>query len=249
MLHRCLFAIGLFAAAFAGPSSATAESEQSRSYRAAADITIAADGGVSALDWHSSDTLSESELAELESVVRSWKFQPGTFGGQPVETETTLHLSLDGRERDDGRIGLVVDNAFTGPSLGSRKPPRYPAAGKRRGVSAKVRLKLSINAQGQAKAEVVDYVASDDSPVFRRLFGEAAKAAALQWGVAPERVAGQPVASRWRIPITFCMDDAWCQSHPLPTVAATDGTTVRPGEAMPLDSAAEVLSEVGDTET
>ena len=76
-------------------------------------------------------------------------------------------------------------------------PPRYPAAAVEQKIEGMVILVIDIGAQGKPVA--IEVERSEPAGVF----DQAAIDAAWQWKFNPEIKAGEPVASRIRVPISF----------------------------------------------
>lgn len=226
-----------------GPALAGADKTVPLWFRA--DITIAADGNVSKLQWRNGDKIPKPLKDRLALVVRDWQFQPGSLDGEPAETQTMLTLRLDASALADGSIGLALVGASTGAFSSRSVPPEYPTTPLRFGASAKLRLMVAIDAHGKVSAEVVDYVGSERSKRFREDFEASAIAAVAQWQVQQERVGGHAVATRLSIPITYCLsDDDWCERHALPAPAGATAATAQADQPVALDSVAKLLSDV-----
>lgn len=244
--HLVLLGIALLAAMVLTARPASAATRDTVPLWFKADITIAADGSVSALQWRKQDNMPAALVTRLESLVRSWQFQPGSLDGRPAETETTLTLRVEASKAEDGSIALTLANAVTGPTTASQAPPEYPRAALRRGASARLVLDVVLDVNGVVRSEMVKYISSDNSTRVREEFEASALAMVEQWELEPERVGGHPVPAHMRLPLSYCLgDNSWCQSHPLPPSGdATADAAVPQGVPVAVDSVAKLLTDV-----
>jgi hypothetical protein len=200
-------ALCLFLFAFIAAPLSAADDPATLSVSAWADVD--AEGRVSGLEFR-------SELpASIESIARNLfqplTFEPATVGGQPVPSRTSLRTSLElSPDGAGGYVVKVVDLQQIGSSAASTPPPRYPADALFGGVGGKIWLELSIDAQGHVSADSIEVVEArfhrDRKSYKGRLaeqLVEAARTAALQWTFVQPQVAGVPVATRQRVPVTF----------------------------------------------
>ena len=86
-------------------------------------------------------------------------------------------------------------------SLRSQLPPAYPVKARAHGLEGRVVLRLDVDEHGRVvAAEVVE---TSGAPSL----DEAARAAALDWTVAPALQDGAPVAGTLRVPVRFELTD------------------------------------------
>lgn len=187
---------------------------------------LAAAGGVSTLDVTArADVSAEGRVSGLEfsrklpgsiesfarNLFQPLTFEPATADGQPVASRTSLRASLE--LTPDGAGGYVVkavDLQQVGSQVESAQPPRYPFEAMRDRVGGQVWLELSIDPQGRVVPDSIEVVESRFHRNGRAYSGanakrleDASRAAAQQWTFIQPEVAGAPIATRQRVPVTF----------------------------------------------
>jgi TonB family protein len=207
-----------------------------------ADVTVGPDGQLQSIGELSTELdpqMRELVLAEMRAV----EFSPGRIDGRPVAVQTGLSLTLglrDGAVPGDFVLELV--DVGTGPSMTSRRPPKYPPAMLARGREATVMTHLRYDADGRVTdAEIIR--ASVPEHHVRDVVLRAAQA----WRFDPERADGKGLAGEAFVPVRFTLD------RPAPTfvVRLKSGTRLEFAAEMPSEerdefaSALEAQFEVG----
>ena len=226
------------------PVAAVADEGEDLTLFFRAAVTIEADGSLSALAWEDAGKIPAALRARLDERVHAWTFEPGEIDGRPARTETTLRLRLLATPRD-GALALHVESADTGPEMDGVMPPEYPREALRRGAEGQVLAGLVVEPDGTRHVTLEQYQGDDRH---RRVFLEAVKPTLQRIDVRHERVGGNEVAARFAVPISFCLN-AGCDMAFAP--AADKGTslpTTAPGQPMPQDSVARLVTNVRGTD-
>lgn len=213
-----------------------------------ADITITADGSIESLQWQQ-DARPGVQLLHrrAEPVVRLWQFVPGQVDGVPARTQTHLLMQVLVLVDADGSAAMKFGSASTGGRSVVKTAPLYPPNAMREGVSASLVAEISLDTNGAPTLETLTF--NSKRGHFRKEFIAAGEAAIKSWTYQPERVAGRPVATRIRVPIDFCSDDDWCERRERKRLSATsDAPSAPPGEAVPLTSVVQLITQVSDEE-
>lgn len=166
-----------------------------------AEVTVGADGkllSIGELSPKLDPQMRDLMLAEMRAV----EFSPGKLDGQPVAVQTNLSLTLglrDGAEPGDFVLELV--DVATGPSMTSRRPPKYPDALLQQGREAKVMTHLRYDTEGR----VIDAaIIAADLP--ERFVKNVVLRAAHTWRFEPEVADGKRLAGEAFVPVTFTLD-------------------------------------------
>ena len=144
----------------------------------------------------------------LETVIRSWEFEPGSLNGKQVETDTTLWVSVSLSPTADGeKLAVTVDRVETGGDFGKMRmeigfPQREAHLAQRKGVNPVVLLEVAYDGNGKP----LELIVSDHSPVKDGALVNEAIRAIRTWTFDPERVAGHGVGGRSLIPICFVVN-------------------------------------------
>jgi TonB family protein len=165
-------------------------------------LTLDASGRVSALEIQPDGPI-DAVRVPLENAIRSWRFTPGSIGGQPAETRTTLALDVSLVDRGDDTFGVRIDDARTGADLTLRGfhhvVPKYPPAAIRKHGEGIVVLRIDYDAEGHVVATRLHDGAPDvDAPFVR-----SAEDAARRWTFSPEVVGGRGVPGSTIVPICY----------------------------------------------
>ncbi len=140
----------------------------------------------------------------LASAVKQWKFVPARHDGHPVPAHTFIRAKLQAVPDSDGHDELRIEFLGNGPKLDKTNPtPRYPLDAARANEPAFVFLDAMVQPDGSL-ADMTVRSQFAHWPV-RPSFEHAVLAAAKHWHATPERVDGQPVATRMRIPVNFTL--------------------------------------------
>jgi len=186
---------------------ASAQQQKSVNFEREARVSIGADGKVTALafvNWKATDDLVGKRL---EPLIRSWTFQPAMINGQPVPTETTIHVQLEMSKAANGVYSIKLLDESSGPGVLKTPAPDYPTEELAANAEAKVTLLLAVDATGVPVDIKTTSVITNGSGASKLHFGKAAMDAAKHWRFQPESVGGHPVASHVSVPITFCLDE------------------------------------------
>lgn len=208
------------------------------------DITIAPDGSVSSQGWRNFTEMPEPVLRALESQIAAWRFQPAQVDGVPVETGTSLIIHALAMERPDGDVRLEIANAIVGPSLldGGRPDVGFPEEWRSGYGSGAQVFDVTVPPAGEPVIHFGEYFADTKRSAFKAGFRVRARDIVNQWTVRHERVASQPVPSRFRHIVYHCMSPRWCAEK---SRHWNDGLPEMPGQLPTVaQSVTRLLSDV-----
>lgn len=248
---KILFATCLSACLLAGPAHGADDSAGGKQARQAwlrARIVLDATGKLASLEWIGTRPNDRLVTAPLETLVRGWEFEPGKLDGIPATTETGLLLHVKLGSTAEGGIMLEIDDARTGGIAQTQDPPAYPRDALARGIQAHVLMQVETNASGGfASASILDYESSSTARNARKDFESAALVAVRSWSYRPEQVGGKGLAAVFRVPVSFCITEAWCGRT---TDAAPEfrRTASPPGMAVAIDSVVRIRTRTSRVE-
>ncbi|RYZ73284.1 MAG: hypothetical protein EOP91_05655 [Lysobacteraceae bacterium] len=180
-----------------------------------ARIVLDAAGQLGSLEWVGTRPEERLVTAPLEAMVRKWEFEPGMLDGVPAVTETGLLLQVTMRKTAEGGIALQIGEARTGAFGLQKTPPAYPSDQLRRGTQAHLLMLAAVDAEGKVtSATITEYEGSSLARNTRLDFEAAAVKASRAWTYRTELVAGKGVATTMEVPISFCLESAWCERNP-----------------------------------
>lgn len=199
-----------------------------------AQLSLAANGEVSSLQWR--DSLPAALSSDLEQRVRSWRFDPVVVDGQPAAAALNLTLQLRIEEVED-RLRFHVQSAQTNLFSTQARPPRYPRSQLRAGRSGFAVLSVQIDESGSVTEARV--LASS-----HEAFAKASLGVAQDWQYEPLRVAGQPAATTLLVPVSFTIAGQAPQAIEL---GPEHGGLGFPADTARLDPAQGGQPQLGDT--
>lgn len=212
-----------------------------------ADVTIGADGRVTALEWRNYKPMPTAALRSLERVVPTWQFRPSVADATWQEVGTTLTIQVLARERDDKTFGLQVAQAFTGPSLLDQRNDRGWQRWERwdRGrVIANFEAVFDVEWQdgGAHAIDLVELRATKTDAVYRDAHRARFREQIAGWQIRLETVDGRPVAARFRYLYAHCVITAGCGDNDFRSLRALP--EVPRGDPVPLESVVTLESDV-----
>lgn len=201
-----------------------------------ASIVLDAAGRLTSLEWIGAKPNDRLVTRPLEAAIRDWEFEPGKVDGVPKATVTGLLLHVVLSKTPEGGLAINVDEARTGAVSLRQDPPPYPRDQAMRGAQATVVVQIDTDAAGQvASARMIEYDGSSKADNSRKDFEAAALKVVKSWAFLTEQVDGKGVAASMRAPISFCLDDRWCQR------SQSTGEKAGPsGTAVAMDSVARI---------
>ena len=229
-------------------------------------LEVGPDGSL--LDYDLETDLEPDVAALVDRTVRGWQFEPVLVDGEPVIAATRMRLVLEAVPRGDEYALRVADVALGTPDPADIQPPVYPAAALENDIGARVTLLLQVDAGGRVQDVHVEQVSLSDTAGkrterFREDFATASRDAALGWTYdMGELIDGEPMAARFRVPVTFAPRGAngWSERedfipgprHPSPWTGTgqsdADPGPLEDGEMQPLDPRVKLRDEVVGTE-
>jgi len=180
--------------------------------------------------------------ARLEKEIRGWQFTSGKLDGRPATTETGLHAWITLEPQHDDTVIIHVDKATTGASIAHIVPPRYPPYAVADHITGLVVLRIGYDASGK----VTSVEPEPGAPKASNVLVQSAVRAAQSWTFQPERVGGYTRNGFAITPLCYRLTNL--------TTLRTQGKcdwkrpdsaeSVAEGEALALDPAARLLSDV-----
>lgn len=188
-------------------------------------IVFAPDGSVRSYALDKPEKLSPAIKAFVGNTVAAWRFVPVVAGGQPITTQTRMHLRLITAPAEDGTYVMRVGGAsFTGGVPGEhvqsefevlrQVPPKYPPGALQARVGATVYLAVKVGRQRQVLEAAAEQVNLDTPGTARQTaglrdaFAKASVAAALLRTSPPANSVLPPDDSYLiaRVPVTFSIN-------------------------------------------
>jgi TonB family protein len=174
-------------------------------YSVAAEIDT--NGHVASADLKAQD-VDEAFASTIEGLVKQWRFRPAMANGAPAVAATTLttQVVVDLDKNNSATVTVRYLRHGAAPD-GLQQPPRYPVDAMRSRASAEVAVMATVDADGRpTKVELHSLMMNIDDARLGKHFANQCMDAVRQWKFQPERVNGQPVASRVVVPIKFTVD-------------------------------------------
>jgi TonB family protein len=173
---------------------------RARTYLVGADVD--ASGHITATQI---DADVPADIADvLASAVKQWAFVPATRDGEPVRAYTFVRAKLQVAPDASGHSTVRIYFMGNGPKLDETNvSPSYPRDAARAHQQAFVMLDATVQPDGSL-TDMTVHTPSRRWPL-QRAFTESVLVAARQWHAIPERVDGQAVATRMRIPLDFTL--------------------------------------------
>ncbi|MBX3689602.1 energy transducer TonB [Dokdonella sp.] len=206
--------------------------------RMAWHISVDAQGQITSI-WTGETKLAEVQ-DRIEREIRSWYFQPGKVNGVPAASESTLRLTLEATPNDGDGYTLKVVKANTGAYYAKIVMPRYPDAFVKSRRQGYVVLKVRYGADGK----VLDAALADDAPEVAPAFVQASINAVRNWEFAPEVIGGHPRAGAALVPLCFNPMRGTRYPRDCTWSRRSDGLKVSGDEAVALDPAVSLKSDV-----
>lgn len=146
----------------------------------------------------------------VEKQVATWQYEPAKQGGVAVPAMTYVQVAACAIPNAAGdAYTLAADFDGNGPRYANDQPlppPAYPKMALRRGEEAKFRLVLAFDGDGKTRIETIEKVEVD-----RKVHSSEFELELRRWvgrlHFDTELVAGQPVAGRVRVPVSFAIDE------------------------------------------
>ncbi|MFZ7096663.1 energy transducer TonB [Luteimonas dalianensis] len=143
----------------------------------------------------------------VESSLREWRFEPVVIDGVARTGTTWARLSVCAVPSGEG-FALSSRHVANGPVPVGRaaqvKPPHYPVQALRRGLEAEVTVNYTVNTDGSATLDSVDYGDGYKKPL-RQNFARGLRDWVSAMRYRPEELDGQPVATRLSTRVSFHM--------------------------------------------
>jgi hypothetical protein len=208
-----------------------------------ARMSLDATGKVTVLTFVNLKVTKDLIGQRLDPVIRSWQFEPARINGVPMPAETTLSLNLDAVRNSDGGYAIHVLDAFTGVAFVAMTKPDYPMRELVAGKEAIVILLVSVADTGGASDIAVENILTNGS---KDHFVDAATDAVKHWLFQPEKVGGQSVESKVRVPIMFCVDESFGHSlcGKYEKQLAAKGNAMQTDTPVALDSHVKLVTKI-----
>lgn len=188
------------------------------------EVTIEADGSVSAVQLAKEDKLPAGVVSMVRDAGLQWRFEPVLKDGVAVRALAPMSLRVIARKVEGDRyevslrgINFARLDADDPENIAriSLKPPRYPEQAFRAGISGSVYLLVKIGRDGKVEDAFAEQVnltflsRENDQRRARELLAKSALAGARQWTF---RVPTQgPAAAQpfWnvRVPVSYSLDN------------------------------------------
>jgi TonB family protein len=233
----------LLAAGVARASAATAGTEIAREYRTQAVLDIGTAGNVTAIGF--SGEVPAMLAAPARAAIAHWRFKPPVREGHAVTARTYVRVTLQVVRQPDGNYGLRTVYRANGPGLSFPALPEYPPNEVRQRGQGTVVMEAIVRPDGTlTDIHAASHHINHPNP---GAFIKSAEAVMRRAVAQPERVDGQPVATRIQVPVVYALrsisrSEALSRQASNGTApAASDG--FHPiGEAVALDSPVQLVA-------
>jgi TonB family protein len=202
-----LIAAAALAATALPPAARAGDVDPTRplAFRAEAKVTLDAAGKPVAVE--PSADLPESVRAFIRQRVATWHFSPPEQDGVTGPAVTYLRLGACAFPEAGGVYRMGLDLKGNGPLYANgpwMDPPRYPKEALINRYAAKAVVTFVIGTDGLATLEGIDYVVGGRHR--RNGFDAALRDWVEGMRYEPEQLAGHPVRTRLRVPVTFSIE-------------------------------------------
>lgn len=174
-------------------------------FRAEAKVTLDAAGKPLAIE--PSADLPESIRAFIRQRVATWHFSPPEQDGVTGPAVTYVRLGACAFPESGGGYRMGLDLKGNGPLYANgpwMEPPRYPKEALIKRFDARADVTFVIGTDGLATLEGINY---EEGGRHRRNGFDAALREWVQgMRYEPEQLAGHPVRTRLRVPVTFSIE-------------------------------------------
>ena len=167
-------------------------------------VAVAADGSVQATQPMDAEVLPALAQA-ADQYARKLVFTPARKDGVPTPSQTHLSLVLAFEPVGDGKVGVKLRRASSGPGVAEVGKMELPKHSGQRG-GATIVVSVEVDAQGRPDPETMkpESVALRDGSHFAEVrYLDAIRLSLRRTRLIPDRVAGKPVASRVSLPYRF----------------------------------------------
>ncbi|HEU0278129.1 MAG TPA: energy transducer TonB [Rhodanobacteraceae bacterium] len=249
-----VFALGLPTVALAAPP------QLQESMVVPGTISVNPDGTFKGYTLHEPDKLPPPVRAVIAQTLPMWTFEPIRIDGKPTTTVTTtgmqLHVVATVTHGDSALLQIVGASfgceAWKGASgtpaacppdrnvsYSERRPPPYPVAAARNGVSGEVLLMLQIGRDGKVVQAIVHqvnlYTQTSDAAYYRNMLAKASLRTARKWIFRAPTEGPDALKGAWTVtvPINFILPatrsfactaqrryGSWCAYLPGPVTPA-----------------------------
>jgi TonB family protein len=201
------------------------------------DLAVDADGHVTKLA--TKDTSNPGVHAQLEQLIRGWRFSPAHVNGVAVSADTSLIVVLESTPASETTSTVRVVSASTGGRIGEMVPPLYPIAAARRSMQGRVLLRVHYKIDGK----VIEVKPEEGVEQGDMLFVRSAEKAVRRWTFLPELVDGHALAGSSTVPLCYSLANSAvppldCSWRP------AGGTVDMPsGESIAIEPAVRLLTD------
>jgi TonB family protein len=162
------------------------------------NVEVKADGTVGSVSVRQG--IPEAPELELsaEEAVRQWRFVPATKDGRPIDVTIAVPIAFSLDDKHKVPEGVVMP-AMIPESVVN---PVYPEDARKAGVSGKVVLTVTVEADGTPSAiEVAEEIEGYPS------MAESAVSAVMQWRFTPATKDGKAFTTTVKIPVMFRLEE------------------------------------------
>ncbi len=153
-------------------------------------FTVDVDGDVRDITILESD--NELFSAAASEALTTWKFNPGTEDGKPVDSDVKMEMPFNIRE--------AASSINRAPKALYNPKPTYPKALRQEGITGDVKVQFIVNTAGEVQD--IKVISSDNE-----LFTKEAIKVLQQWKFAPALKNGQAIDSRVQFSVPFKITD------------------------------------------
>lgn len=234
----------LFGGATVQARAVATDAQVAREYRAQAALDIDADGRVTAVEL--SAEVPAVLAGPAKEAIAHWHFKPPVRDGHAVTARTYVRLALQVVQQADGNYGLRVVYRSNGPRLTFPQQPEYPRSELRQRGQGSLVMEAIVHPDGTlGDVHVASHRFNHPNP---GAFIKSAEVVMQRAQAQPERVDGQPVATRIQVPFVYALHSI-TRSEALSLQSGKDGGAAARdgmdpvGDTIALDSPVQLMAE------
>jgi TonB family protein len=162
------------------------------------NVEVKADGTVGSVGVRQGIPEAPELEASAEEAVRQWRFEPAMEDGKPVDMKIAIPFAFRLDDEPKTPEGVVMP-AMIPESVVN---PVYPEDARKAGISGKVILTVTVQADGTPGAiEVAEGIEGYPS------MAESAVTAVMQWRFTPATKDGKAFTTTVKIPVMFRLEE------------------------------------------
>lgn len=157
--------------------------------------------------------LPELVRVQIEKAVSAWRFVPPSQDGVAVTGTTYVQLGACAMPTVDGGMNLSVAYRSNGPETLGKELPRFPIQNRQALFENEAEFLVEYTVGKDGKATLEDIKKTTGSAKALGIFTPALREWVTRLRFKPEELAGAPISTRMRTPVSF----STTESRPAPS--------------------------------